>query len=41
MEFIPPRLQTGLNKALHRYYPSQSAAPLYMLMVLDPHYPKI
>lgn len=32
MEFIPPRWQTGLNKALHRYYPSQSAAPLYMLM---------
>lgn len=31
MEFIPAHLQTGLNKALHRYYPNQSAAPLYML----------
>lgn len=31
MEFIPPSLQTGLNKALHRYYSSQSSVPLYML----------
>lgn len=37
MEFIPPRLQTGLNKALHRYYPSQSAAPLYMLKWFSIH----
>lgn len=29
MAFIPPIFQAGLNKALHHYYSSQSAAPLY------------
>lgn len=38
MEFIPPSLQAGLNKALNHCYSSQSAAALYMLRWFSIHF---